>query len=62
MGSPTTSSLVVHDEETTITGYRNKQADRRNAEYANRHGITISNLIRMLLVREVASPKNSVSI
>jgi hypothetical protein len=27
------------------------------AEYANRHGITISNLIRMLLVREVSAPK-----
>jgi antitoxin component of RelBE/YafQ-DinJ toxin-antitoxin module len=27
------------------------------AEYANRHGITISNLIRMLLIREVASPR-----
>ena len=27
------------------------------AEYANRHGITISNLIRMVLVREVSSPK-----
>lgn len=28
------------------------------AEYANRHGITVSNLIRMVLVREVAAPKN----
>ena len=27
------------------------------AEYANRHGITVSNLIRMLLVREVAAPR-----
>ena len=27
------------------------------AEYANRHGITISNLIRMLLVREIAAPR-----
>jgi hypothetical protein len=27
------------------------------AEYANRHGITVSNLIRMVLVREVAAPR-----
>ena len=27
------------------------------AEYANRHGITISSLIRMLLVREIAAPR-----
>jgi hypothetical protein len=26
-------------------------------EYANRHGITVSNLIRMLLVREVSAPR-----
>jgi 16S rRNA C1402 (ribose-2'-O) methylase RsmI len=26
------------------------------AEYANRHGITISNLIRMVLVREISGP------
>jgi hypothetical protein len=27
------------------------------SEYANRHGITGSNLIRMVLVREVAAPR-----
>lgn len=32
------------------------------AEYANRHWITISNLIRMLLIREVASPRVLTSI
>jgi hypothetical protein len=32
MGSPTTSSSLAGHKETTVTGYRKEQADRRSAE------------------------------
>jgi hypothetical protein len=40
-----------------ISSKVNQQELDAVAEYANRHGITVSNLIRMVLVREVAAPR-----